>query len=202
MKTTQEMIKYLTERCYWMDKSICGQYRLFFGIKNDQTNSELIYEDPASEDLEDLDSAAYIFYNYVTNDGSNVKTQINKLVHGTTHNIWGQVGTKSEIRKAITCKVWSENPDGIDIEIRGMRLHLNAHWSCSGKTCLYSVDITDEQAGVLGVNMGVYKYFHQASLMIQPDMTVEVQTSARKTEGSQWKYRGSTRIAEAEVTIL
>ena len=131
-----------------------------------------------------------------------MKTQINSLVHGSTHNTFGQVGTKHEIREAITHKVWEENPEGIDIEIRGMRFHLNAHWSCSGKTCLYSVDITDEQAAVLGVNMGVYKYLHQASLMIQPDMTVEVQTSARKTENHQWKYRGSTRIAEAEVTIL
>ena len=202
MKTTQEMIQYLTERCYWMEKSICGQYRLFFGIKNDQTNSELIYEDPASEDLEDLDSAAYIFYNYVTNDGSNVKTQINKLVHGTTHNIWGKVGTKSEIREAIIQKVWEENPDGIDIEVRGMQFHLDAHWSVSHKTCIYSTVITDEQALAFGVDMSVYQYLHQASIIIQADMTVELQTSARKTENHQWKFRGSTRIAEAEVTIL
>lgn len=68
MKTTQEMVSYLTNNHYWIDKSINGQYRLFKGNAGDQINSELVYEDPASEDLEDYESAVYIFYNHLTNE--------------------------------------------------------------------------------------------------------------------------------------
>lgn len=68
MKTTEQMVNYLEENGYWMDKSICGQYRLFKGPKNNQFESELVVEDPASEDLEDYDSAAYIFYCTITNE--------------------------------------------------------------------------------------------------------------------------------------
>ena len=131
-----------------------------------------------------------------------MKTQINSLVHGTTHNTFGQVGTKREIREAITHKVWEENPDGIDIEIRGMQFHLDADWSVSHKTCTYSTDITDEQAKAFGIDMSIYDYLHKACIVINADMTVELQTAARKTENHQWKFRGFTRIAEAEVTIL
>ena len=55
------------------------------------------------------------------------------------------VGTNSGIREEIARKVLDENPDGMDIEVKGVRLHLGRYASCSGKTIWYNTELTREQ---------------------------------------------------------
>lgn len=58
MKTIEQVIAIFEANNFTMSKSIAGQWRLFHF-------DQLIYEDPASEDLEDYEKAASLFYQFL-----------------------------------------------------------------------------------------------------------------------------------------
>ena len=130
-----------------------------------------------------------------------MKTQINDLVQGSQF----QVGTNQEIRNARGLQVREENGENITLRFtteRGtVEVTLNIQVSTTGKSWYYVADITDEQAFILGHDMSVYTYLHQASLLLYSDMRCEINFSARKNENCQWKHRGSSKIDNSIITI-
>lgn len=64
MKTTQEMVNYLTNNGYIIDKSITGYFRLFERQGDGLTRT--ILDDPGEADYYDFEMAVYLFYSYVT----------------------------------------------------------------------------------------------------------------------------------------
>ena len=67
-KEIRQMLSFLERNGYWLDQSITGYYRLFRGLRYNQSESDLIYDDPASDDVYDYDSAIYTFYCIVTGE--------------------------------------------------------------------------------------------------------------------------------------
>lgn len=90
-----------------------------------------------------------------------MRTQINQLRSGLKNQVLNSnvdytqlpkssnhenhAGTNHILVREVWEKVKSENPTFLDIEIRGIRLRLKAHWSTSKLSCSYSTDITPEQ---------------------------------------------------------
>ena len=90
-----------------------------------------------------------------------MKTQINQLRSGLKNQVLNSnvdytqlpkssnhenhAGTNHILVREVWEKVKSENPNFLDIEIRGIRLRLITHWSTSKLSCSYSTDITPEQ---------------------------------------------------------
>lgn len=121
-----------------------------------------------------------------------MKTQITSLVHGSTHSATGVAGTRHAERQVIAEKVIAENPQFLNIEIKGIPLKLRANTSLSGKTTTYFASLTPEQyITLLGTNFGLSPKKPIASLIIQGDMTVML-------NGNKiYNY-----LREADVTIL
>lgn len=132
-----------------------------------------------------------------------MKTQINDLVQGSQF----VAGTNQSIRDARGEQVLKENGDTITLRFTTVRgsfdVTLNRQVSTTGKTWYYtSSAITDAEAAILGYDMSIYKYLHEASLILYSDMRCEIQFAARKTENHQWKFRGSSNLDNSTITIL
>lgn len=132
-----------------------------------------------------------------------MKTQINDLVQGSQF----VADTNQSIRDARGERVLKENGDTITLRFTTVRgsfdVTLNRWVSTTGKTWYYtSSAISDADAAILGYDMSVYKYLHEASLILYSDMRCEIQFAARKTENHQWKFRGSSKLNNSTITIL
>lgn len=149
-----------------------------------------------------------------------MKTQITSLVNGAkdirrdlsnskyinctkaTSHI-GYAGTNLKLRAEIAEKVIAENPDWLDIELFGRKLRLNKHSSLSGKTVYFEAKITlDDFMLFSGYAIEPFKHETHFSIQINNDMTVWLNKWTRRSEDTQWKYRGYDYIDESFVTII
>lgn len=64
MKTTKEMLDYLTSNNYVINKADSGYY--YLTQNNEDGTNSLIICDSACEDYYDYDSAIYMFYSNIT----------------------------------------------------------------------------------------------------------------------------------------
>ena len=143
-----------------------------------------------------------------------MKTQIATLINGrmnvvrdlTSEKYEGIneiVGTNSTIRKKIARKVLDENPDGMDVEVKGIRLHLGRYASCSGKTIWYNVELTHEQyIAITGNEFPDSRLEWCAYFDVDMSMIPRVTRFSRRNERSVWKEKMSIVLDEAFVTIL
>lgn len=149
-----------------------------------------------------------------------MKTQISELINGTNSihrdlphpkyngaaqatDHLGYAGTNNVIRKEIADKVISENPNGLDIEIFGKKMHLNRNASLSEKTVWYTTEISlDEFLLFTGYKENPFKNEFSFTLKINGDMTVLIDKFTRRNERASWQHRGYDYIDEAFITIL
>ena len=105
-------------------------------------------------------------------------------------------------RMKIAQKVQEENQN-LTIEVLGHKYTLKRNTSASGKTITFSGDISLEDFKTLtGRQQGCTTFQACYYMMINPDMTCDVYSMARRNERSQWKGRTSDRIDTAYITIL
>ena len=115
----------------------------------------------------------------------------------------GYAGTDHKTRMAIAEKVIAENPNGLNITIRGIGLHLDKHTTTSGKTVWYSRRISEPLAiSIIGLSQPQYEYERDWDLAIDGDMVVTITVYARKTPKSEWKARHTYYVGEEFVRIL
>lgn len=132
-------------------------------------------------------------------DGTNAKYE--NADKATSHN--GFAGTKREEREEIARRVMEENPDGLNVEIKGVSLSLKRISSLSGKTVWFEGDLTDEEyKRIVGYDYPSTTSQWTSTLLINGDMTVEIQLAKRKNDRSVWKYSCTHKIGEEFVTIL
>lgn len=148
-----------------------------------------------------------------------MKTQIKSLINGrinvrrdltlakyinapkaTSHD--GFAGTSYSVRNEIAQKVITENPEFMDVEIFGCKLHLVKKASCSGKTVRYNTVLSDEEFEIITGAPYPSDNMWTSSLTIHEDMTVEVTRWRRRNEKQQWKEMGTKYIGEEFITIL
>lgn len=135
-----------------------------------------------------------IVYLNTQSNKEKMKTQINTLVSGSTHlGATGVAGTNSAIRQSIASKVISENKDSLTVIIRGYQIDLTAHWSVSGKTVTYSGNCPLELYNSFFGNFGLPKENPSATVIINMDMTANLQTNSKKGFYN--------KISESEITI-
>ena len=144
----------------------------------------------------------------------NMKTQISSLINGRA-NVVRDIscekyagmddiaGTNSAIREEIARKVLEENPDGMDVEVKGVRLHLGRYASCSGKTIWYNAEITREQyIAITGHDFPDRRLEWCAYFDIDMGMIPRVTRFSRRNERATWKQKQDIVLDEAFVTIL
>ena len=143
-----------------------------------------------------------------------MKTQINKLMNGRANVVRDEenekyagmdeiAGTNSAIREEIARKVLDENPDGMDVEVKGVRLHLGRYASRSGKTIWYNAEITREQyIAITGHDFHDRRLEWCAYLDIDMSMIPRVTRFSRRHERATWKQKKDIVLDEAFVTIL
>lgn len=149
-----------------------------------------------------------------------MKTQIKDLISGrkdviiddknakydnankaTSHN--GFAGTKREERNEIARRVKEENPNGLNIEIKGVPLSLKRLSSLSGKTVWFEANLTEEEyKRILGFGYPSTGSQWMSALLVNIDMTVEIQLLKRKNSNSNWRYNRNFKIGEEFITIL
>jgi hypothetical protein len=122
-------------------------------------------------------------------------TQINSIVRGSQF----QAGTNYDERESILNALKVEHPESMIILFKGRQLKLTANWSLSGKTVNwvgeFPLDLYDELFG----KFGIPEANPQASITIQPDLTVVVTTNS-KFRGS--KKKGFQYLDNSEIEIL
>ena len=143
-----------------------------------------------------------------------MKTQIKSLVNGRANVARDEenekylgmddiAGTNSAVREEIASKVLDENPDGMDVEVKGVRLHLGRHASCSGKTIWYNTELTREQyIAIVGRDFPDRRMQWSAYLDIDMGMVPRVTRFSRRNERATWKQKQDIVLDEAFVTIL
>lgn len=143
-----------------------------------------------------------------------MKTQIKSLVNGRANVVRDEenekyldmddiAGTNSAIRDEIASKVMEENPDGMDVEVKGVRLRLGRHASCSGKTVWYNAEITREQyIAIVGQDFPDRRMQWSAYLDIDMGMVPRVTRFSRRNDRAAWKQKQDIVLDEAFVTIL
>lgn len=143
-----------------------------------------------------------------------MKTQIKSLVNGRANVVRDEenekylgmddiAGTNSAIREEIARKVLDENPDGMDVEVNGVRLHLGRYASCSGKTIWYNAEITREQyIAITGHDFTDRRLEWCAYFDIDMGMIPRVTRFSRRNERATWKQKQDIVLDEAFVTIL
>lgn len=118
-------------------------------------------------------------------------TQINFLVKGDHRT--STVGTKSEIRNQIANQVKSENPEKMNILLRGYEIELKANWSISHKSVTYFSEIPVNLYECFFGGWGLPLENPKAYIQINGDMSVWMQTNSKK---SMWQI-----IPESEIII-
>ena len=109
-----------------------------------------------------------------------MKTQINKLVNGSTHLCNGISGTKKEDRSAIAKKVRLENPEKMIVVINDETIELTANWSLSGKSVTYSGEVSISNYKSFFGTFGLPKKEPKAYLNISGEMVAELTTNSKK----------------------
>ena len=147
-----------------------------------------------------------------------MKTQIHNLINGcerilrnledpkyldakaaTSHV--GFAGTNRKERNRIAELVREENMNGMDVEIRGIDIHLDYEESLSGKTCWWTAWLDADQYRALGgSNIGA-SACEKFKLNINMDCTVETSRFARGNERQQWRQTNIMYLDESFVTI-
>lgn len=113
------------------------------------------------------------------------------------------VGTNSGIREEIARKVIEENHDGMDIEVKGVRLHLDRYASCSGKTIWYNVKLTNEQyIAIAGNDFPDRRLEWCAYFDLSMNMIPRVTRFSRRNERATWKQKQDIVLDESFITIL
>ena len=151
------------------------------------------------------------------------KTQINQLINGQktvirdenspkyiqvhqcayVHIANGYAGTNASIREEIANKVFSENPELINIDARGKHFTLKKCSTLSGKTSWYETSITADDFLLLsGYKMLPYTAETEYTLKVETDMKVCITLVTRRNERAQWRYRSTIYIGEEFITIL
>lgn len=143
-----------------------------------------------------------------------MKTQIKSLVNGRANVVRDEenekyldmediAGTNSAIRQEIASKVMEENPDGMDVEVKGVRLHLGRYASYSGKTIWYNVELTREQyIAIVGSDFPDRRLEWCAYFDIDMGMVPRVTRFSRRNGRATWKQKQDIVLDEAFVTIL
>lgn len=143
-----------------------------------------------------------------------MKTQINSLINGRANVVRDEandkytgmqeiVGTNTIIREEIARKVLDENPDGMDVEVNGVRLHLDRHASCSGKTVWYNTKINREQyIAITGNDFPDRRLEWCAYFDLSMNMIPRVTRFSRRNYRAAWKQKQDIVLDEAFVTIL
>lgn len=148
-----------------------------------------------------------------------MKTQVSDIIDGSWNVVRGLlhpkyavakanygsaiIGTDYETRKSIWERVSEENPEYIDLRIRGERVyHLKRHTSTTGKTSWYSTEITDVDYVIITDKVNPFTFETSFTLYLTEDLTVYVSKSTRKTPNSQWKHRGNDHIGTEFVEVL
>lgn len=143
-----------------------------------------------------------------------MKTQIKSLVNGRANVVRDDVndkytgmqeivGTNTIIREEIARKVLDENPDGMDVEVNGVRLHLGRYASCSGKTIWYNAEITREQyIAITGNDFPDRRLEWCAYFDLSMNMIPRVTRFSRRNDRAAWKQKQDIVLDEAFVTIL
>lgn len=143
-----------------------------------------------------------------------MKTQIATLINGRMNvvrdlkcekyaGINEIAGTNSTIREEIARKVIEENHDGMDIEVKGVRLHLGRYASCSGKTTWYNTKITREQyISITGNDFPDSRLQWCAYFDLSMDMIPRVTRFSRRNERATWKQKQDIVLDESFITIL
>lgn len=148
-----------------------------------------------------------------------MKTQVSDIIDGSRNVVRGLLhpkyavardnygfaigGTDYETRKSIWERVSEENPEYIDLRIRGERVyHLKRHTSTTGKSSWYSTEITDMDYTFITDMVNPFTFEASFTLYLTEDLTVYVSKSTRKTPNSQWKHRGNDHIGTEFVEVL
>ena len=149
-----------------------------------------------------------------------MKTQINNLINGQKNVIRDEndekyinapmssshdeyAGTNYDTRREVASKVFEENPECLNVEVRGIKFTMPRYSSLSGKTVWFSCPITSEDyLHITGAKELPYKHETSFTLEINMEMKVIIMKSTRHSERAQWKYRGDICIGEEFVTIL
>ena len=120
-----------------------------------------------------------------------MKNQINNLRSGKQNQIlnsnvdysrlpkssnhYGHAGSNSKEVLSVWEKIKKENPEYMDIEIKGFKidleLRLTANWSRSRKSCSYSCELTTDQLKLFGIVASKKGYAHIA---IHDSTTIEI----------------------------
>lgn len=143
-----------------------------------------------------------------------MKTQISSLINGRANvvrdlkcekyaGINEIAGTNSTVREKIARKVLDENPDGMEVEVKGVRMHLGRYASCSGKTIWYNTKITREQyIDITGHDFPDRRLEWCAYFDIDMRMIPRVTRFSRRNERATWKQKQDIVLDESFITIL
>lgn len=103
----------------------------------------------------------------------NSNVDYSRLSNSSNHS--GHAGSNSKEVLSVWEKIKKENPEYMDIEIKGfmieLELRLTANWSCSKKTCSYSCELTTDQLKQFGIVASKKGYAH---ITIHDSNTIEV----------------------------
>ena len=128
-----------------------------------------------------------------------MKTQISSLRNGSIY----KDGTNYELRNEIASKVISENPEFINIEIKGIKLTLLPEYSTSGNLTGYSCDISlDQFKTIESIDYNPYTFESNFTFEIGADMKAQISKLTRKSVNHKWQFRGWDNIDEGLITIL
>lgn len=111
----------------------------------------------------------------------------------------GYSGTNTADREITAATVAQENPDSMNVEIKGRTLTLSHGQSKSGKTWWWSAAIDEELAGLFLAPAGNFRHY---TLTVNSDCTVQIDRFVRRTEKSQWRHSWCQLIDESFIKIL
>lgn len=144
-----------------------------------------------------------------------MKTQITELINGSKNVLRDLnndkykkgkpiAGTNHSLRERIAENVLKENPEYLNVKVRGVNISLKIGTSLSGKTFWYTAHLSEEQfLKISGFSCNpITKYKSSFSLTIDCNMSVTLRTFAKKTDGAQWKQRTAFYLDESFIEIL
>lgn len=129
-----------------------------------------------------------------------MKTQISDLKNGSIHK---NGGTSTERRMVIASKVISENPECMNILIKGVKLTLCPEFSVNNNLTGYCCDISlDQFKTIESIDYNPFVFESSFSFEIGADMKARISKCTRKSDNHQWQYRGWDNIDESLIEIL
>ena len=136
-----------------------------------------------------------------------MKTQINKLINGSAHvyrNMEDEkyanaekgtstyfAGTSLSERLAVAEAVIAENDTHLRILLKGKEFNLTCNRSGKGNILDYSCEITKEDyLRIFGMESNIKTFEVCYVLSVYRDMTVWIDTYARRNRRCKWEWRG------------